>query len=207
MRQQRSTASASITKASCKAEVPEAAKIDDASSTVPVVERLTTAARRSRLSRFRTGRQQCRRALQAQTQMDLQHMRRYEQEVIEARAHRARHEQQLLQACAVGSITTVDTLSKLDWPVLGQYSNCPDVADIGDVNPGSKPIKSETQLDKGVEPTTYNKPGSSASLSQMTDLEVQRERKLPGFVPSHVKASTGNANEVVSAKGVNRKCE
>ena len=42
--------------------------------------------------------------------MDLQHLRRYEGEVIAARAHRAKHEQHLLQACAVGSFTTVDAL-------------------------------------------------------------------------------------------------
>ena len=66
------------------------------------------------MSRFRTGRQRDRRALQAQTEMDLQHLRRFEGEVIAARAHRSKQERHLLQACATGSVTTVDALIDIE---------------------------------------------------------------------------------------------
>ena len=46
--------------------------------------------------------------------MDLQHLRRFESEVTAARAHRAKQERHLLQACAAGSVTTVDALIDIE---------------------------------------------------------------------------------------------
>ena len=85
--------------------------VDDVSTIIPTIAKLRKAARMSKLIRYRTGRQHNRRALQAQTEVDFRLLSRFESEMISARAHRARHEQQLLQACALGNNTTVDMLT------------------------------------------------------------------------------------------------
>ena len=64
---------------------------------------------------------------------------------------------------------------------------------------GSRPNKARTGPIKGVEKTTYTKPGSSASLSKRKVLEVQCEQVSPESGPSHVSLVTEDEDIVCRA--------
>ena len=71
------------------------------------------SARKSKLGRFRQGWQRDRRALQAETEKDLEFIRRFEVEVGVARDRQRTRELQLRDVLMFGTSTTVDKISEI----------------------------------------------------------------------------------------------
>ena len=112
----RSTNSDSTTADSCTSKVEEI----DMCETVDVDPALATprrpigsgsSARKSKLGRFRQGRQRDRRALQAETEKDLELIRRFEVEVDATRGRQRTRELQLRDVLRLGTSTTVDEIA------------------------------------------------------------------------------------------------
>ena len=70
-----------------------------------------SSARKSKLSRFRQGRQRDRRALHANTEKDLELLRQFEVEIGSSRARQRARELQLRGELALGTSTTVDQIA------------------------------------------------------------------------------------------------
>ena len=87
--------------------------IDAETLPTPSIAKMGASARRSNLRRFRRGRQRDRRALQANTEVDIEFLRRCEVEIVASRTHQSTRERQLRDICSLGTSTTIDEISNV----------------------------------------------------------------------------------------------
>ena len=107
----------SIATDSCKSDAIDSEHtfetIDVDPMPAPSVAKMGSSAQRSKLSQCRQGRQRDRRAMQANTEMDLVLLRRFEVESVATKSRQLTRERQLRDVLALGTSTTIDEIAKV----------------------------------------------------------------------------------------------